>query len=208
MSKFSDWTLAKLEDRFGIELAEDLPALVHWLGQEAEIPEVDRANLLRYQRILAENADAWNEQELAMNFIGPVLAMVEFGHFGRYRLFAERPLSGIVNGEEMSGAPDGLVARGWWEPKLPYFCFHEYKKEVDSSGDPAAQCLAPMLVAREMNEDKRPIYGCYVVGRSWRFMVLEHNQYAISKPFSAADEDLFDIFRALKSLKTIIEAAM
>jgi hypothetical protein len=36
-------------------------------------------------------------------------------------------------------------------------------------------------------------------------MVLEGNKYAISKDFSCVDDEIFDIFRTLKSLNAQIE---
>jgi len=37
------------------------------------------------------------------------------------------------------------------------------------------------------------------------FIVLNGKDYAISKPFKAIDEDIYDIVKLLKHLKTIIE---
>ncbi|MCP4353599.1 MAG: hypothetical protein GY795_49765, partial [Desulfobacterales bacterium] len=118
---------------------------------------------------------------------------------------AERLLSGVVDGIEMSGRPDGMIASGFREPEKPYFCFQEYKKEKDAEGDPAAQVLAAMLVAREINERKIPVYGCYVRDRFWFFMVLQDRHYCLSDAFVATrNDDVFDIFRILKVLKQIV----
>ena len=61
-----------------------------------------------------------------------------------------------------------------------------------------------MLVGQTQNEDNLPIYGCYVVGRNWFFMTLEDKNYAISKAYSADDEDIFEIVKSLKSLRSIL----
>lgn len=89
--------------------------------------------------------------------------------------------------------------------KVPYFCFQEFKKEQDHRGDAIGQNLAAMLIGQKENDNGKPIYGCYVVGRSWFFMTLEGTEYAISKAFSADDdEDIFKLIKMLKALRKIL----
>ena len=159
--------------------------------------------LFQHSEKLLLNAHDWNETELAYNFIGPVMALVNYTSEA-FNFFAERLVSGVVEGFEMSGKPDGMIASGFREPKMPYFCFQEYKKDQDPEGDPAGQVLAAMHVAQVLNEHHHPIYGGYVKGRDWFFMVLRGKQYAISEPYIATRDDVFDIFRILKALKAII----
>ena len=83
--------------------------------------------------------------------------------------------------------------------------FNEYKKDTDSEGDPVGQALSAMLVGQVINEKKRPIFGCYVIGQSWNFIVLQGSEYAISATYSASRPDIFLIFNILKKLKTYIE---
>jgi hypothetical protein len=104
-----------------------------------------------------------------------------------------------------------MIASGVREPEQPYFCFQEYKRFKDPDGDPAGQALAAMLAAREINEQRHPIYGAYVLGNSWYFMTLQNKTYAISRGhLSTRESDLLDIFRILRVLKqrivTLIEA--
>ena len=65
--------------------------------------------------------------------------------------------------------------------------------------------LAAMLVGQELNRQESvelPLYGCYIVGGLWRFMVLEGTKYAISKSFDSTDiEDSYQILRILFQLK-------
>ena len=62
-----------------------------------------------------------------------------------------------------------------------------------------------MLVAQELNEHRRPVYGCYVVGDIWRFMLLQERVYCLSNAYSATGSDgIFDIFRILKALKRVV----
>jgi D-serine dehydratase len=61
-----------------------------------------------------------------------------------------------------------------------------------------------MLVGQTLNKSDEPIYGCYIVGRLWYFMILRNNEYIVSKSFTADDEDIYDIVKILKKLKNIL----
>lgn len=200
---FKECTLAQLDKLFHLEQINEQAAIQTWLQNEAEISNVERQVLTLYQQSLKDHAHDWNEVELAQHFIGPVFALVSFSD-KKFNLFAERAFEGKVEGIEMSGRPDSIIASGFREPEKPYFCFQEYKKHKDPEGDPAAQALAAMLVAQEINEHKHPIYGANIFGRAWYFMTLEGKTYSISEPYIASRDDLFDIFRILKVLKKII----
>jgi hypothetical protein len=201
---FKDCTLSKLDKIFGLQEVTESQILEEWLTASSEISEFERQTLLNLRKKLKRNVHDWNEAELAQYFIGPLLTLVDYTT-DRFNLFAERPFSGIVQGIEMKGRPDAVIATGIREPEKPFFCFQEYKKELDPEGDHAAQALAAMLVAQEINENKHPIYGCYVKGRDWFFMALHGKYYAISEPYIASrDDDIFYIFRILKELKLVI----
>ncbi len=203
MLNFRECTLLKLEKTFRVEQVKTLPVLEDWLHGDAEIPDLERQVLISLREHLLMHVYDWNETELAYNFIGPLMVFVNYST-KKFNFFAERRFSGIVEGIEIGGKADGMIASGFREPEKPYFCFHEYKKEKDPEGDPAAQALAAMLVAQEMNEHHHSVYGCYVKGRDWFFMILQGKQYAISQPYIATREDVFDIFRILRVLKQII----
>ncbi|MCK5925067.1 MAG: hypothetical protein KAG10_04165, partial [Methylococcales bacterium] len=105
---------------------------------------------------------------------------------------------------ELSGIVDGMIATGFRDPDRPLFCMHEYKRSIGNQSAPDAQALAAMLVAREINNNDKPIYGLYVVGLIWNFMVLNGNDYYISKDYKSDNEEIFLIFNMLKALQKII----
>ncbi len=206
MLLFKDCTLEKLDDTFHLTPLplKQMPVLQTWLQGQSAISEQERGYAILLQEYLQEHVEDWNEQELAMHFIGPIFALMKFDYARKFNLFAERPLNGVVDDIEMGGKPDGMIATGYRHPHKPYFCFQEYKKEKDPNGDPAAQALAAMLVAQEINERQLPIYGCYVRGRFWFFMALQGKEYAISDSYVATREDVFEILRILHVLKNVI----
>lgn len=203
MLNFKECTLVRLEKSFGLEQIRTSSVIENWVNGQADITDFEQQVLLKFREKLRLNVYDWNETELAYNFIGPVIALADYTT-SKFNFFAERNFCGIADGIEMEGRPDGMVASGFREPEKPYFCFQEYKKEKDPDGDPAAQALAPMLVAQELSEHRHPIYGCYVKGSLWYFITLLKKQYCISDGYLATRDDIFDIFRILKVLKLII----
>ncbi len=203
---FTECTLENLDEILNLKplLLNEMPILQTWLNGASEVSEYEQKYLLTLQGYLQNNIEAWNEQELAMHFIGPVFALVQFSYAKKFNLFAERLLSGLVEGIEISGRPDGMIATGYREPKKPYFCFQEYKKDKDPNGDATAQALAAMLVAQELNEHQFPIYGCCVRGRHWYFMALQGKEYGISDSYTATKNEIYDILRILKVLKQML----
>ena len=202
--KFSECTLVSLEKLFGLEALDECQALQDWLAAKVAISEWEHTGLEYFRQLLRHNAHSWNESELIQNFIGPIFALVNFS--GKHcNYFAERELRGVVSEVTMYGNPDGMIASGFREPETPYFCLQEYKKHLDPKGDPAGQALAAMLVAQELNEHRLPVYGCYVVGEMWWFMLLQERAYCLSAAYSATGEDgVFEIFRILKALKGFV----
>ncbi len=208
---FNKCTLGYLEDTFGLIPIDDESLTQEWLSAEQELAEFEMEDCRRLRDLLKDNVSHWNEQELSMHFIGPVFSLIYFTKRLKYNLFAERVISSMVadiNNDliELSGRPDGIVASGYQSPKVPFFCFQEYKKEKDPDGDPDGQCLAAMLAGQALNESTdKPIYGCVIIGQNWKFLVLQNRNYAISAAYSALTDDVFEIARILKVLKQYVE---
>ncbi|MFZ4661250.1 MAG: hypothetical protein ACOYNY_29845 [Caldilineaceae bacterium] len=201
-------SLTQLDNDFGLRQVFANAILDQWLTAEITLSAYEKDVLQHLRHLLLINTPGWNEQELALHFIGPLLSIVQFTEPYRFNLFAERRISAIISGLEseieLSGEPDGMIATGYREPKVPLFAFTEYKRQIDPEGDPAGQTLAAMLVGQALNGDHAPLYGAYVVGSDWRFMVLENKHYTISRDYSALSDEIFDILRMLKALKAII----
>ena len=205
---FRECTLTLLDRTFGLRRVFSSQVLDQWLQNELHVDEAEKLSVKNFQELLILNSDAWNEQELSLNFIGPIFALARFSDPYRFNLFSERKIGTIVSGlkgdVDLSGEPDGIIATGYREPEIPMFAFSEYKRELDPTGDPAGQALAAMLVGQTLNQNRVPVYGAYVVGSDWRFMILEEQHYAISRNYSALSDEIFDILRILKGLKQIV----
>ncbi|MEY4768694.1 MAG: hypothetical protein RL637_1333 [Pseudomonadota bacterium] len=201
---FKDWTLNRLDKTFGLKQIWQSDLLNEWFGFPCEINENEQNTLLKLQKTIARGGQYWNEVELENKFISPliVLADIDDENIG---YFLERPLSAQIGDYQLSGIVDGMIATGFREPEVPLFCLHEYKRSMENQGAADAQVLAAMLVAREMNQNQKPIYGLYVVGLIWHFLVLEQNHYCISRTYCADNDDVFILFKMLKNVKQLIE---
>ena len=209
---FKEWTLTKLEKTFGLKQVWESLVMDEWEQMQSEISDIERHVLKLFQAPLIWAGKGWNETELENKFISPLITLSgidnkEMGYF------LERPMQGIIGDYELSGIVDGIIATGIREPDLPFFCLHEYKRSVDNDGNPDGQALVAMLVAREQNKDSngeitKSVYGLYIVGLVWNFMVLNGNEYCISRDYNASTNEIFDIFRIMKNVKVIIQTKL
>ncbi len=196
--EFKMWTFEEVNDTFGFTRLYEhklwaefnkLPIPTNHKYQEM-IEEL-RKQLLRY-------VEAWNEDELKFMFISRFIGLVEF-FSPKYKIFTQRKLSvSYENGTKMtSGNVEFMIAKGIQTPKKPFFFLHEYKPEKRRDNDPLGQLLIGMVAAQVQNADDETLYGCYVSGRNWFFVVLEDKQYAVSKAYDATENTIYQIFAIL-----------
>jgi hypothetical protein len=76
--KFSECTIPFLEKRFGLVENDELESLNDCLSMESELSEFQKMSLLFHQKELKFNIWNWNEQELSLHFIGPMISLSEF----------------------------------------------------------------------------------------------------------------------------------
>lgn len=205
MKEFSKWTIDEVEDYFQVKRMKTLPAFAAWLSADMPLTPEETARLQVLGAKLDNHVYDWNEEELKIRFIGGLLELVDYDH-PEYQVFFERRLSVKMNNERFAGDIDCVIARGQRVPKRPLFCLQEYKPEKHSSNDPLGQVLAAMIAAQYLNQDEKPVYGAYVMGRNWYFVVLDCKAYAVSPEHDATqDTDLTRIFNVLRSIKAMIE---
>lgn len=206
---FESWTTEELEDAFGLKRNDKLPTLHIWLQETCEIPLAHRQQMAEMQAQLIPYMEMFNEADIKNYFIIRLIQLVSFWH-ETYRAFYEYSLSATkkdINGQDvlLKGRAEMLVAKGKQAAKTPFFFFHEYKAQIPKSkNDPRGQVLSSMLAAQVYNENDTPIYGCYVIGESWKFVVLEGNEFAVSETFNAMNEDIYRIYEIMFACKRYI----
>ena len=210
---FRDWKFEEVELTFGIEQVFEQPLLADWLSAIHSPGEEDTRTIERLRDKLLRAINTYNEEELKAFFISPLLSLIPFEGHGM-RPFMDRPFSFEYgqdgSGEALvaSGRIDWLLAKGRQEPREPRVFLHEYKREIEATGEPVGQLLVAMVGAQRQNVESFPLYGCYVLGRNWFFVVLDGKQYAVSNAFNATEDDIFRIYSALYEVRQRVADAV
>ena len=205
MKTFEKWKIGELHHTFGLQRHyEGFALLDTWLASKNNFDTIEEKALRKLAKELSINVENWNEDELKFMFISQLVAIADL-QTSSFKIFTQRPLSAQINGIKINGIVDFVIARGIDEPEKPFFFIHEYKQEKKGANDPIAQLLAEMLAAQAHNESDASLYGCYVMGRFWFFVVLQGNEYAISNAYNASDDDIFQIVSILRAVRVKIE---
>ena len=207
---FKDWEAEEVEEAFGLIKRRTLPFLEEIKTIRID-PNHEYLRLIEQYRLDAlDLVNGWNEDEYKFLFISPFLKLVNFSN-KYFNVFTQRPMSVLYeNGtKETAGKVEWMLARGKQQPKQPHFFLHEYKPENKVSllrrdgreADPLGQLLIAMVAAQILNADEKPIYGIYVNGRNWFFVVLDANEYAVSLAYDITSDDIFDLFAILELVR-------
>jgi hypothetical protein len=208
--KLNHYSIEEVIETCDIVIVKDCIYLTEWV--ETPIGELSAFHLELLSDLpneYIENAIGWNEEELKMFFISPIFKAANVNEKGKLRTFFERPMSGKFQNISISVVVDCMIATptNAGRPAAPYFFLQEFKRSKGDSHDPEGQMLAAMILAQETNQDKKPVYGCWLQGKNWYFTVLNGMEYCASRQYDATREaDLFQIVFILRKLKELILA--
>jgi hypothetical protein len=205
MRSFETWNYEEVEDAFGISPVRTLSNFEKWQkADDCEANETEKIKLNELRDLLFQEIHNWNSDELLMFSIVPILNTIDL-YTPHFKPFTKRKLIIKQNDISASGKVDFMLAKGKVLPKIPYFCLHEYKQENRRDNDPLGQLLIGMVAAKIKNNDNLPIYGCYVSGRNWFFVLLEGDKYCVSNAHNASDDDIYKIFAIMKKCKLLVD---
>lgn len=199
---FENWTYEEVEDTFGLKRIRTHALLEEISKMSFPKNDVNKPLLEVLRLRLLDYVDSWNEDELKFMFISPFVNLVNYVS-DAYKVFTQRPMAVSYENDTKttSGKVEFMIAKGKLTPKKPFFFLHEYKQENRRANDPLGQLLIAMVAAQKQNADGETLYGCYVSGRSWFFVVLQPHEYAVSNAYNATDEDIFRIYTILLFFK-------
>ncbi|MEM9886252.1 MAG: hypothetical protein AAF849_10190 [Bacteroidota bacterium] len=206
---FSTIRFKDLKEIAPIQQSAEEDIFEEWFSFEYafEQEEIDFLAHLIYRNRLKINA--YTEEELKAKFLIPLLNKVDFVQ-GEISDWYERSIRGRVNGVEIGGVTDFMVAKGVKEPEIPYFYIQEFKPSKPSVF-PEDQLLAELMVSVELNNTHK-MKGAYIVGQLWTFVILEKRVdgrftlHLASSLDALKQEDLRQIYKHLKAVKTEILA--
>lgn len=156
-----------------------------------------------------KNIPTWSEEDLKMKFISYILDLGQLTEDKNFTSFFEKKLSATVQGHKLSVVADFVIAKGMLDyMEKPYFHFQEHKPNKNPTGDSMAQLLEAFLIAQQINQGKA-LYGCEVNGGNWVFVIMEGNEYCISKNYDSTDrEELLQIIAILRKFREILETRL
>ncbi len=204
IKSFQFWSQADAEKIFNLKRVHKIQELEDLLLATDNLTPIERASLDSLRFKLLEMVFGWSEEDLKMLFIGPVLNYADMVHL-EYRLFLDCPIKAEINNETIGGKVDCLLAKGYFAPETPFFFLQEFKREKGRDTDPAGQLLAAMVVSQRLNSSQDILYGCYVTGRSWFFLVLKDKEYAVSNAFNVTEKDVYQVVAILRKIKELFE---
>ncbi len=195
---FKDWQYEEVNEAFGLSRKFSHPLFDTFAAMSLADDHPKRAELDSLRNIAREYIDSWNEDEYKFMFISPFIRLANFVS-PHYKVFTQRPMS--VKYDNDTKTTDGLVefmlAKGIQMPRKPHFFLHEYKPEKRRDNDPLGQLLIAMAAAQKLNKDNNRIYGIYVNGRNWFWVLLEGQTYATSAAYDIASDEIFQLFATL-----------
>ncbi len=208
-----NWSEGEMIETFELNRIVNAPTplMKEWL--DVEIPVLNVGEQYSFDKALAKiqnNFSGWNEEDLKMKFISPVLELgkmidddIVIGYF-------DKIISAVVEDIKLTVKSDFMLAKGTLDFfRTPYFHFQEYKPFKNPSGDSMAQLLEAFLIAQEKNQNGKPMYGVDIMGKQWSFVTMEAKSYCISKSFDATDkDDLLSIIAMLRKFKYILETRL
>jgi hypothetical protein len=187
------------------------PLMQEWL--DVSLPELnihEQYNFDKYFTRAQKQISGWNEEDLKMKFISPILELGQLMDGDGVIGYFDRTISATIGTIKLTVKSDFMLAKGILDVfKTPYFHFQEYKPHKNPTGDSMAQLLEAFLIAQEKNKNGKPMYGVDIMGYNWRFVILEGKDYCVSEPFNAINKiDLLTIIAVLRKFKYILETRL
>ena len=177
-----------------------------WFHNNIEISDETVAVFVKLIKNNIQLIKTYNEEDLKVNMIIPILNRIEFKSFeNEFRDFYELPLTYKTENYTFTGTTDFVVSKGLFRSKKPYFFIQEFKKGKVNT-DPEPQLLAELISAIELNNELS-MRGAYIVGENWNFVILEklgknRYRYFVSRTFNSTNiEDLKEIYKNLIFVK-------
>lgn len=212
--KIKSYSEVELIDMFGLTdlVGNDAyPLLTAWVkNASVELNESETALFDEIFEDAKENIKGWQEEDLKMLLISPLLKLGKIKNTKQYYAFFERTIEDTVDGHFLKTKTDFMLASGNVGIfKKPFFHFQEYKPLKNPTGDSMGQLLEAFLIAQKKNNNGKPMYGCEVVGSIWKFVVLKDRTYCVSDVYNSSNrEDLLQIVAILRKFKDILETEL
>jgi hypothetical protein len=213
MAKKKEWKEGEMIRTFGLTkiVGNETDLMQEWINVPPPVFSIfEQHNFDNVYQMGVQKIDTWSEEDLKMKFISHVLDLGLVVEDQGFASFFDKKLSAVVDGYALSVNADFIIAQGILDyMERPFFHFQEYKPSKNPTGDSMAQLLEAFLIGQVQNDDGKPLYGCEVVGKSWRFVTIERREYCLSKTYDCTDrDDLLLIIAILRKFREILETRL
>ncbi len=188
------------------------PLMQEWL--DVQPPEFNVVEQFifedKYKEALTQIA-GWSEEDLKMKFIAYIIDLGNLKAGNGLVTFFDKITEATVEGMKLKVKADFMMAKGLLNLlQVPYFHFHEYKPELNPTGEPMAQLLQSFLIAQVKNKNAQlPLYGVSMVGKHWTFIIMEGKTYCVSDTFSCTKkDDLLKIIAILRKFRWLLDTRL
>jgi hypothetical protein len=207
---FEKWKYEEVWETFGVCKIPNVNGMQAWLTAQETITPDEFILIEKLRERLAEEHEAWQEDELKFLFISRIINLIDYWHLPEYKTFTQRMFDTMVPNihnepVRMRGRVEFFVAKGIQTPRTPLFFLHEYKPQTGLSADPHGQLLAAMVAAQHLNNDGTPLYGCFIIGKDWKFVLMDGKEYSVSRSYDATiSTEIIQIIHILRFAKRTI----
>lgn len=210
IKSYSETELIKMFSLTRLSGNNKMPLMTRWTSAILNLKESEQEQFEEIYENAEKNIIGWQEEDLKMQLIAPILFLSKLRNTDRYYTFFERTLEDTIDGYFLETKTDFMVASGSVGIfEAPYFHFQEYKPLKNPTGDSMGQLLEAFLIAQKQNNNGKPLYGCEVSGRMWSFVVLKDRTYCVSSVYDSTNrEDLLQIVAILRKFKDILETEL
>ncbi len=205
---FSKITFDDLDSLVDIKQNLEVNIFKSWLNNDLNLTEDTTRFLAQLIQKESRYISVYNEEDLKINLIAPILSRIDFKITEYIRAFYDEKLTYETDEFILTGLCDFYVSKGLRKAEQPYFFIQEFKKGLHYS-NPQPQLLAELISAIELN-GFTTMKGAYIVGAIWNFVILEKQdknqyQYFVSENFDSTKiNDLKAIYKNLLFVKTEI----
>ena len=207
------WREGELINKFHLTriVSYQTPLMQEWLDvPKLELTPFEQYNFDKAFLKAERNISGWNEEDLKMKFIGPILELGQITDDNIAISYFDKIISATIDGIRLIVKSDCMLAKGILDVyETPFFHFQEYKPYKNPSGDSMAQLLEAFMIAQEKNQNGKPMYGVDIMGKNWQFVTMEGREYCIAKSLDATDrDDLLKIIAILRKFRYILETRL
>ena len=207
------WREGELINKFHLTriVSYQTPLMQEWLDvPKLELNPFEQYNFDNAFLKAERNISGWNEEDLKIKFIGPILELGQITDDKIAISYFDKIISATIDGIRLIVKSDFMLAKGILDVyETPFFHFQEYKPYKNPSGDSMAQLLEAFMIAQEKNQNGKPMYGVDIMGKNWQFVTMEGREYCIAKSLDATDrDDLLKIIAILRKFRYILETRL